>query len=192
METSELITRCMAGEENAVEEFVEIFSPRIYRLACAVLDDPSEAAEASQDALVSALTALKKYTGMSALSTWVYAIALNECRGRLRRRRVRDKLNQILNTLSCAEVQNRPDPEEDLLRSEEDRRVWAAVQSLGDIHRIPVLLRYYQQLSVREIADILGVNEGTVHSRLNTARSRLHVLLSEHPGRRGNIVRQEV
>jgi RNA polymerase sigma-70 factor, ECF subfamily len=192
METSELINRCRLGEESAVEVFVEIFSPRIYRLACAVLDDPSEAAEAAQDALVSALTALKRYTGMSALSTWVYAIALNECRGRLRRRRVREKLSQILNTLSRTDMQSRPDPEDDLLRSEEDRRVWAAVQSLGDIHRIPVLLRYYQQLSVREIADILSLNEGTVHSRLNTARSRLHDLLSEQTARCESILEQEV
>jgi RNA polymerase sigma-70 factor (ECF subfamily) len=192
METFELISRCRVGDESALEDFVAQFSSPLYKLACAILADSAEAAEAVQDALVSALMNLKHYSGASALSTWVYAIALNECRARLRRRRVREKLNQMLAALWRAEAQTRPGPEEHLLRTEEDRRVWAAVQSLGDPHRIPIILRYYQQLSVREIAEILSLNEGTVHSRLNTARLRLHALLCDQPLRRENVVRQEV
>jgi RNA polymerase sigma-70 factor, ECF subfamily len=179
METAELINRCREGDDQAIEAFVECFSPQMYRLACAVLEDPGEASEAAQDALVAAVLALKNYRGGAALSTWVYAIGLNECRARLRRRWVRERLRQILTLLLRAEEHYPGGPEDEILRSEEEKRVWAAVQSLNDLHRIPLILRYYQDLPVRQIAEMLGVQEGTVHSRLNTARARLHSLLSE-------------
>jgi RNA polymerase sigma-70 factor (ECF subfamily) len=191
MESSELVERCRAGEESAIERFVALFSPALYRLACAVLEDAGEASEAAQDALVAAIAGLRNYSGAAALSTWVYAVALNECRGRLRRRRVRAKLTQVLAGLGWVENQARSGPEDDFVRSEEDKRVWAAVRRLPDAQRFVVVLRYYQELPAREIAAILGISEGTVHSRLNTARRRLHEMLGEQIGAAERAARQE-
>jgi RNA polymerase sigma-70 factor (ECF subfamily) len=179
MEILEWIDRCKGGENRAVEEFAERFSPSIYRLAWAMLNDPMEASEAAQDALVSAWIGLKTYRGRSSLSTWIYSIALNECRVRLRKRKVKEKLHRLLVTFHFLDEKPPDDPEDKLVRSEDEKRVWDAVSSLGDAHRTVVVLRYYQDLSLREIAEILGLNEGTVSSRLNIARSRLRQYLNQ-------------
>jgi len=59
------------------------------------------------------------------------------------------------------------------MQHEADAAVWRAVNALGEKHRLPVILRYYHGFSTAEIAQLLDLNEGTVHSRLNTARERL-------------------
>jgi RNA polymerase sigma-70 factor (ECF subfamily) len=59
--------------------------------------------------------------------------------------------------------------------------VWRAVQDLGEKHRLPVILRYYHDLPVAEIAGVLGISEGTVHSRLSIARDRLRGALQPAP-----------
>jgi RNA polymerase sigma-70 factor (ECF subfamily) len=68
-------------------------------------------------------------------------------------------------------------PEERILQSEVDRSIWAAVDNLDDKHRIPVILRYVHEFNVPEIARILDLNQGTVHSRLHYARQTLHIQL---------------
>ena len=180
MDSDEIIQRCKRGDEEAFEAFILHFSPQVYRIARAVMDDPYEGSEAAQDALVSALMAFRTFSELSSLSTWVYSIVLNECRSRLRRRRAREKLLQVVSAFWRIEMKTPSGPEESLVQREEKRQVWTAIQSLGDIHRIPVLLRYYEGLTIHDISQILCINEGTVHSRLNTARLRLRGLLARN------------
>jgi RNA polymerase sigma-70 factor (ECF subfamily) len=70
-------------------------------------------------------------------------------------------------------------PEETAVENETYRRLWRAVDSLGEKQRTPVILRYAHGLSIPEIATSLDLPEGTVHSRLHHARLRLHALLTE-------------
>jgi RNA polymerase sigma factor (sigma-70 family) len=164
-------------EEQIAEQFVSEFGQPLYRLACAMLNDPIEAAEAAQEALLAALEHRNSFTGSAKLSTWVYTIGLNECRNRLRKRKARLRLDTLMRALFALEKMGSADPETCLVKGEEDLRVWKAVQSLDEPHRLVVILRYYQELPAREIAQILHLNEGTVHSRLNTARARLRAHL---------------
>lgn len=177
METVNWLARCADGEESAVEEFAAQFSLPLYRLALAVLKDPVEASEVAQDALVKAWLSIRTFNGQSSLNTWIYAIALNECRASLRRRRNKDRFNRILVSLRLIEEPDQSNLESIVLKDERDRAIWRAVNDLEDQLRIPVILRYYQQIKVCEIARILEIPEGTVHSRLNTARARLQSLL---------------
>ena len=72
-----------------------------------------------------------------------------------------------------------PSVEEDAIQHESDESLWRAIHNMDEKHRIPIVLRYYHDLSVAEIANILQIPEGTVHSRLNTARKQLHEVLKE-------------
>ena len=72
-------------------------------------------------------------------------------------------------------------PETVTAQHEQNDAVWQAVQSLGEKHRWPVILRYYHDLPVAEIAAVLGLSEGTVHSRLSIARDRLRLVLQPAP-----------
>lgn len=176
-ETLQLLQLYRSDDATAVETFVRAHQQAVYRLALSMLDDPAEAEEATQDALVAALNALHTYRGDSAFTTWLYAIALNTCRTRLRKHKSRDRLMETLRSLFRMGNDVGPHPEEAALRSEADAAVAQAVNSLDEKHRFTVVLRYYNEFSIAEIAQLLDISEGTVHSRLFTARERLRGLL---------------
>jgi RNA polymerase sigma-70 factor (ECF subfamily) len=178
---AQLIERYRAGDANVVETLVRAHQQDVFRLALSILDDPAEADEAAQDSFVAALNALDNYRGEAAFSTWLYRITVNVCRGRLRQRRSRHRLRETLTGLfRLAGLP--PRPEDAALQRERDSALWRAVRALDDRHRLPLVLYYYHDLPTAEIAQVLGISEGTVHSRLHTARQRLraHLRLADH------------
>ena len=152
----------------------------IYRLGLSILDDPAEADEAAQETFLAALRSLDRYQGGASLRTWLFAIAINVCRSRLRRRRTWQRVQQVLLGALTFDDQT-VHPETVTAQHEQNDAVWQAVQSLGQKHRWPVILRYYHDLPVAEIAAVLGLSEGTVHSRLSIARDRLRLVLQPAP-----------
>jgi RNA polymerase sigma-70 factor (ECF subfamily) len=145
------------------------------------LFDPAEAEEATQDTFVAMLNALHRYRGEAAFTTWLYAITVNLCRDRLRKRRSRERLAQALQALARHPTgkQTGGASEAHAIQRETGDAIRRAVESLGEKHRLPVILRYYQDWPVAEIARVLGISEGTVHSRLSTARDRLRAALRD-------------
>lgn len=145
---------------------------RIYRLCLSMLDDAADAEDATQESFIAALKALKSYRGDSAFQTWLISIALNVCRSSLRQRKRRTALGSTLTDPAIA-GEGAPTPEMHALKSESSQALWAAMNKLDEKHRLPIYLRYYHELSTAEIARVLGINQGTVHSRLSIARSQL-------------------
>jgi RNA polymerase sigma-70 factor (ECF subfamily) len=99
------------------------------------------------------------------------------CRDRLHARRTRARLAQALQALAHIGKRHSASPEDETIRSEGEAVVRRAVNAEGERHRMPVILRYYHGCTIDEIASILGINEGTVCSRLSTARDQLRVWL---------------
>lgn len=145
---------------------------KIYRLCLSMLDDAAEAEDATQESFIAALKALKGYRGDSAFQTWLISIALNVCRSSLRQRKRRTQLGATLSDPSVAS-ESTPTPEQQAMRSEGSQALWVAINKLDEKHRLPIFLRYFHELSTAEIAKVLGINQGTVHSRLSNARSQL-------------------
>jgi RNA polymerase sigma-70 factor (ECF subfamily) len=184
MERTDLLAQCRAGDQVAVEQLVKEYQSRLYRLAISILDDGSkdgsaDAQEVTQDALLSAIRSLDSYRGEAKLSTWLFSITVNLCRNRIRARRRRERTRRIFQTMTNPIEEPPLLPEEAIAKKQSDLVVFSAVQSLNEKHRLPVILRYYHDCPVLEIAQILDIPEGTVHSRLNTARKRLKKCLSE-------------
>jgi RNA polymerase sigma-70 factor, ECF subfamily len=173
-----LLARCQAGDDLAIAELVAAYRPALFRLALSILDDPAEADEAAQDAFVRALRALGGYRGAAAFTTWLYAITVNVCRGRLRRRGARERLRQALARLLPLAA-HPPAPEARALLAEGRAAISAAVDALPEAQRLVVVLRYYHDLRLGEIAVVLGVSERTVHNRLHAAHERLRGPLAE-------------
>jgi RNA polymerase sigma-70 factor, ECF subfamily len=175
---SHWLERYRAGDPLAVERLVCTYQQDVYRLALSILDDSHDAEDATQEAFLAALRALDSFQGTASFKTWLYAIAVNLCRTRLQRRKSRERLQTILQAIlplrTCTDS-----PEETTLQREADSALWRAVHKLDDKHRLPILLRYYHDLSVAEIAEILKIPQGTVHSCLNTARACLRDVLKE-------------
>src|SRR5258706_8377251 len=185
-EIDQLIARCGEGDEEAVSRLVKDNQAAIFRLGLSILDDPAEADEATQETFLAALRSLGSYRGGASLRTWLFAIALNVCRGRLRRRRSWQRVQDVLMGPWMGEDHS-VQPEAVSAQHEQADMVWRAVQGLGEKHRLPVILRYYHDLPVAEIASVLGISEGTVHSRLSIARDRLRGALQPAPAVRPEV-----
>jgi RNA polymerase sigma-70 factor, ECF subfamily len=172
-----LIEQCRVGDASAIESFVQTYQQDLYRLALSILDDSNEADDATQEALLAALRALDSFHEASSLKTWLFSITINICRTRLQRRKRHERLRQILGGI--LQVRRTPSVEESTIEIESGEAIWRAIHSMDEKHRIPIVLRYYHELSVAEIAAILQIPDGTVHSRLNAARKFLHDVLKE-------------
>lgn len=162
--------------EFSIESLVGEYYPYVRRLAVSILDDINEAEDATQETFIAAHRALTGFRDEADPKTWLTAITVNACRGRLRKRKVRAALTTTLQTLHLLKHQSST-PEQAAIQSEVDQTIWQAVDSLDDRHRIPVILRYVHELKVPDIARILRLSQGTVHSRLHYARRKLHARL---------------
>jgi RNA polymerase sigma-70 factor (ECF subfamily) len=172
-DTPSYIQDCISGDDFAIECLISQYQTSVFRIALSVLDDPAEANEAAQDAFIAILAGLNFYQDRSSFRSWLYTIALNVSRSRLRKKRTRERLKTTLETIFRVQSQKPHSPEDTFIQNEKNESLWKAVSKLGEKHRIPLVLRYFHDLSVAEIAEILCINEGTVHSRLHTAREQL-------------------
>lgn len=179
---SRLLAECMAGNELAIEALVRQFEAGVFRLALSVLDDPAEASEVTQETFLSALRALPSYQERSSLRAWLYRIALNHSRSRLRKRKIIERLRSTMTTILRLETQKQILPEESAIQNEQEAALWQSLNELDERHRIVVILRYFHELPVAEIAQVLSVHEGTIHSRLHTARRKLRDALKDLQG----------
>jgi RNA polymerase sigma-70 factor, ECF subfamily len=154
------------------ENLVRDYYSYIRRLALSILNDADEADDAAQETFIAAHRALEYYRGEAAPKTWLTSIAVNACRGRLRKQKIRQGMLDTLQGLHILR-ERAVSPEAATLQRDADHRLWAAVDSLGEKHRIPVILHYVHELTIPEIAAALGTNIGTVYSRLHYARQQL-------------------
>lgn len=172
-----LVSQCIAGNEDAVEFLFREYETGVFKLALSIVDDPAEASEITQETFVAALRAMDKYQEKQSFKAWLYTIAVNKSRTHLRKRRVLEKLHGTLTRLFRVEFEKQVLPEDRVIQNEKEEIVWRSLNRLDDKHRIVVVLRYFHELSIHEISEILSVNEGTIHSRLHSAREKLRIAL---------------
>jgi RNA polymerase sigma-70 factor (ECF subfamily) len=192
MDSKELLAQCRAGDRAAVDQLVQEFQPQLFRLALSILDDGSQdgsadAQEVTQDALLAALRSLDSYRGEAKLSTWLYSITVNLCRNHIRARQRRERVRSLFERLTTPIEDAPSQPEDVIIQKQSDFSLFSIVQSLNEKHRLPVILRYYHDCSIAEIAQILDVPEGTVHSRLNTARKKVRNCLESEKNKESGL-----
>ncbi len=173
MKAVDLIQRCRAGEAEAVRDFVQQYENRVYYLALSMLHNPEDAGEATQDALLAAIEGLDTFRGEAAISTWLYSITANICHKRIRRQQLKRRFIQALHAIFSLNDPSRIPPEEAAIQNETKDFLLQAIRRLEDRHRQVIILYYYHDCSIAEIARILSIPEGTVSSRLFTAREHL-------------------
>jgi RNA polymerase sigma-70 factor (ECF subfamily) len=167
------LLRCHHTDDPIIiEEIINHCYAVVYRVAVSILRDPDEAQDATQDTFIILMTKLDQYHIGTNFKAWLYTVAVNTCRGYLRKRRTRESLMRLLMPLQAL-VDRPPNPEQSALQSETRSDLWAAVDQLGEKHRMTIILRIEHGLSVKEIAQVLGVREKTVYSRLYDAFRKL-------------------
>jgi RNA polymerase sigma-70 factor, ECF subfamily len=168
-----LIAECIAGNEVAIETLVREYEAGLFRLALSILGDQAEAHEVTQETFLSALRALPSYQEKKSFRAWLYTIALNHSRSHLRKRKIIERLQSTLTAIFRVEVERPSSPEEAAIQNEKEAALWRSLNQLDEGHRIVVILRYFQELPVAQISEILSLPEGTIHSRLHNAREKL-------------------
>jgi len=173
--TTELVEALKRRDESALAWVFENHADRIYRLALGILHDEQQADGVVQDTFLALIEHIDGFEGRSALGTWLYRVAYNQCMGRLRHPPLLldDKLPMPENFVDWRAV---PD---DLLTSAEMRgQIDQAIETLKPALRAVFLLRDVEELSTEETAQALGISVGAVKVRLHRARLALREALA--------------
>ena len=181
------IERVRAGESDAFDKLITRYSGEVYALLFRLTGDPEEAADLTQDTFLRALRAVGNFRGDSGLKTWLYRIAINESRNRFRwwKRRRRDRTYSLDANVGDTDTSyhetvasSGPSPEDEALRREREKMLQRALVELPAIYREPIVLFDIEGLSYDDICRTLGLNAGTLKSRLARGRQELKRRLS--------------
>lgn len=177
-----LIQRAQAGDLQAFNQLVYHYQNLTYNVAYRILSDPDAAADATQDAFLSAYRALDSFRGGS-FKAWILRIVTNACYDHLRRkkRRPTSSLDALLVGPSAHEifVDHTENPESYAIRLDLGRVIQRGLQTLPEDQRTTVILADIHGLHYKEIAEITGVELGTVKSRLSRGRAKLRDFLRQ-------------
>lgn len=184
---TQFIERLKRGDAAAFEILIAERSGEVYGLLYRLTENSEEARDLTQETFLRAFQSIGQFRGESDLRTWIYRIAINQARNRWRwwRRRRRDVTvsldseraqgDQPLIDLLRAAGEN--SPEQETLAHEREKVLRQALRSLSLAYRETVILRDIEGLTYEEIAETLGINVGTVKSRLARGRQELKTRL---------------
>ncbi len=175
------------GDLSAFNWLVLRYQTRVYNLCLRMLSDPEAAADATQEAFLSAYKAIGRFKGEQ-FRTWLFRIATNACLDMLRSRKRKPTQSlyghahdpdEEAEPLPIADLDPTIDPESSALRAEVAQAIQDGLDSLPDDQRIALVLVDVQGLSYEEAATVTGANLGTIKSRINRGRTRLRDYLLE-------------
>ena len=179
---TEFIERLRRGEAAAFEELVAERSGEIYGLLFRLTENSEEARDLTQETFLRAFQSIGRFRGEADLRTWIYRIAINQARNRWRwwRRRHKDSTvsldatqGQSNQTVIATLAESSDNPEQQTLAHERELALRSALQKVGRAYRETVVLRDIEGFTYEEIATTLGINVGTVKSRLARGRQEL-------------------
>src|SRR5512139_508870 len=179
----ELLSRHAAGDPHAFGELVTRHRDRMWAVALRTLGDQEEAADALQDAFLSAFRAAGRFRGDAAVTTWLHRIVVNACLDRLRRKAIRPVVSMTDDAAFDAVAPKGPDP---AAARETELDVTAALQHLPYEQRAALILVDMMGYGVDDAARILEVPPGTIKSRCARGRARLAPLLRHLRNRPGS------
>jgi RNA polymerase sigma-70 factor (ECF subfamily) len=185
-----LLGRLRDRDEAAFRELVAEHRDRVFNLTYRMLGNKAEAEDVAQEVFIAVFKTLDQFREESKLSTWIYRVAVNHCKNRIkylarRHQRSHDELDETqlapgdgAAMTGPPSAPRRPDKAVEGQQLEEIMR--AAIAELEEDHRVLVVLRDVEELSIEEICEITGLPDGTVKSRLHRARLALRKKIQKH------------
>jgi RNA polymerase sigma-70 factor, ECF subfamily len=184
----ELVRRARAREGTAFRTIMERNNRRLYRIARSILRNDSEAEDVVQDAYVKAYIHLGEFRGDARLATWLARITMNEALERLRRERPAVALDTLEpepppgQLIQFPQIAAQIDPEQTMAQRQILHLVEQTFDKLPEIFRVVFMARVIEGMSVEETAEILGLKQETVKTRLHRARQLLRDQLDRQIG----------
>ena len=168
-------------DEQAFELFIRKYKNMVFSLALRFLGNYAEAEDITQEIFITVFKRIDTFRGEASISTWLYRMAVNHCKNRVKylsRRKTCQQGDNIEIRQSKAEgyMAARPDKPDEILEAKEtEKMISQALMGLDEDHRTILLLRELESLSYQQIAEILELEEGTVKSKLHRARQAFFV-----------------
>lgn len=190
----ELIERAIENDGYAFRIIFDKYKTKVYKTACLILKDGQYAEDVVQEAFLQVQLKLKKLSNPWAFERWLYKITINLCYEQIRKKGKKETtcIDEILEQQEDVMISDSYSLEETVIQNELYRSINDKVNILSDKHRMVLVLFYFNELSVTEIAEILSTTEGTVKSRLFYARKLLKETLekskSDSPGYEGGVL----
>lgn len=170
--TKELIQACRRGDREAFRALYDAYKDKVYSICLYYFHgDPTAAADATQQVFLKLITNIEQFRGTADFSTWLYRLVANTCLDGARRARAR--VARVSNEIVLDALTSGGSQEEDLFRAQRAQLVQEALSTLPPKFRLPLLLRYFEDLSYEEMAAVLGCSMGTVASRLSRGHKML-------------------
>ena len=187
-----LIRRLKRGDDRAFEEIVRTYQDRVFSLSLRMLGNRQEAEDVAQEVFIAVYRAIRNYRGEGRLYTWIYRIASNTCKNRIKYLKGRnfhrsdDLEDHPRAHLSdgrsgpTMHLQSQvPGPEDVIVGNRLQRAIQREIAALEPEHRLLIVLRDIEGLSYQEMLEITGLQQGTLKSRLHRARMTLKARLDE-------------
>jgi RNA polymerase sigma-70 factor (ECF subfamily) len=178
-----LVERLKRRDEAAFNELIRLYQDRIFRLVFRMLGDRAEAEDLAQEVFITVFKSIDGFRGDSKLSTWLYRVATNHCKNRIKYldRRARGKKKEFDEIAEHGAIESatmNPSsqiarPDQMLEAYQKEKILKEAIGALDDEHRTLIVLRDIEHMTYEQIQEITGLPEGTVKSRLHRARHAL-------------------
>lgn len=186
-----LVERAQRGDKNAFAQLVEAYQTPVYNLAYRMLGNANDAEDAAQESFLRAFAQLGRFRADQKFATWLLSIDAHYCIDRLRRRRFL-WLSLEDNAFDETLLSDSPEPDDALLRRESQLEIERLLERLSPANRLVVVLRYWHEQSIEEIAKTTGDSVSAVKVRLHRARQALgrEMAAGERPRGAASAVRE--
>jgi RNA polymerase sigma-70 factor (ECF subfamily) len=182
-----LLRRLRDRDEHAFRELIDQHRDKVFNITYRMLGNRAEAEDVAQEVFITVFKTIDTFREESRFSTWLYRVTVNHTKNRIkylarRHERDRDELDETsreANGAASGPPRN-PQPDRALEGAQLEQLLQDAIAALDDEHRVVVVLRDVEDLSIEEICEITGLPDGTVKSRLHRARLVLRKRLQRH------------
>jgi RNA polymerase sigma-70 factor (ECF subfamily) len=171
-----LIQRALNRDMEAWAEIMTNYKRAVFGVSLGILKNVADAEDTTQEAFIRAYEKLHLYNMQKKFSTWLFTVAANLCKNKLRRAKFSTSLKNE------AYLVDERDPAMIAAQDEMQERVRKALDNLRYDYRAPMVLRFYADLDYKEIAEVLDVPEGTIKTRLHRGKEELRRLLEKEGG----------
>lgn len=175
----QIITAIQSGNKDIFSIIVNRYKNNIFRIALGYMHSKDDAEDIVQEVFIKVYQSIGNFKGKSEFYTWLYRITVNQCLNTIAKRdrasfftRTEDSILKILNVRS-----QEKNPEEVLVKSEQDKLIRTAIESLPKQQKTAFILSRYEDLTQKEISNIMGISEGAVEQLLQRSRSNLNAKL---------------
>ncbi|MFW6030360.1 MAG: sigma-70 family RNA polymerase sigma factor [Halanaerobiales bacterium] len=165
----ELVDGLQQQDTDALEEVMNLYGDKLLRLAIVYMKDYNLAVDIVQQVFIKLYYHIGQFKDQSSLYTWLYRITINECKSKIRSWSFR----KLLFTDNLLEKGKTKNIEEDFIKEESKKELFQEILKLKDKYRLVIVLFYYYDFKINEIAEILETNDNTIKTRLFRGRKLL-------------------